>query len=203
VDDITVAVSTYGERKWVRLALERAIPSAQKQGVPVIHYHGATLADARNQCLARVSTDFAIHLDADDRLRAGYVEAMARGTADLRGPAVQYWKQGGRAARPYIPRVAGHQHACSADCITSGAGNWLAIGTCARTAQLREAGGWRDYPCYEDFDLWMRVLLRGATVEAIPDAVYEACHRSDSRNRGPDMRFKNGVHHQIVAANLP
>jgi glycosyltransferase involved in cell wall biosynthesis len=199
--DVTICVGTFGGTEWEQLAQERAIPSAEAQGVPVIHRHSTTLARARNEALARVRTPWVILCDADDELAEGYVNALAAGSADLRAPAVSYVKAG-RPRPPYVPKVAGHRHECTAECIASGEGNWLVVGTAAPTALLRRIGGWRDFPVYEDFDIWMRAILAGATVEAIPDAVYLAHWRGDSRNRGPHQRFKNRIHHEIVAANL-
>lgn len=197
----TIVVATYGDREWIDLACSRAIPSAIAQGCPVIYVHGLTLHDARNAGLAQVETDHTVFLDGDDELEDGYLQAMESGTADLRAPAVRY-TTGGRSRAPFVPRVAGHTHDCTADCVTSGAGNWLVVGTCAPTTLLRDVGGWREWDCYEDFDLWMRALLHGATVEAIPTAIYRAHVRRDSRNRVRAITDKNRVHHAIVAANL-
>jgi GT2 family glycosyltransferase len=199
--DATIAVATFGDSSWADLAQARAIPSAEALGVPVVHVHDETLHDARNAALDLVGTEWVVHLDADDELEPGYLDHMACGTADLRAPAVRYVR-GPRQHTPYVPKVAGHTHDCTGDCIASGAGNWLVVGTMARTQLLRDIGGWRDWPMYEDFDLWMRALLTGATVEAIPSAVYRAFARPDSRNRGPSMVEKNRVHYAIVAANL-
>jgi glycosyltransferase involved in cell wall biosynthesis len=199
--DVSVVVASFGSQEWVCLACSRAVPSALAEGVPVIYVHGLSLHGARNAGLAQVETEHVVFVDADDELEPGYIEAMASGSCDLRAPAVRYIR-GGRPRAPYVPRVASHHHDCTAECVTSGAGNWLVVGTCARTDLLRETGGWREWDCYEDFDLWMRVLLLGATVEAIPAAVYRAHWRADSRNRAPAMVDKNRVHHEIVAANL-
>lgn len=193
--DVTVCVATFGAEHWKDLA-RRAIASAETQA-PVVHVHAETLHDARNQALDQVVTEFVIHLDADDELEPGYVAAIADGTADLRAPAVRYI--GRREHAPYVPRVAGHQHDCSAACLI--AGNWLVIGTAARAQLLRDVGGWRAWPMYEDWDLFLRCHLAGATIEAIPAAVYRAHVRRDSRNRAPSMAAKNRVHHEILAAN--
>jgi glycosyltransferase involved in cell wall biosynthesis len=199
--DVTVVVASFGNQEWMDLASTRAVPSAAAEGVPVVYVHGFSLHGARNEGLEPVRTEYVIFLDADDELEPGYVEAMAAGSCDLRAPAVRYVRNG-RGQAPYVPRVASHHHDCTAECVTSGAGNWMVVGTCARTELVREAGGWREWDCYEDFDLWMRVLLLGATVEAIPSAIYRAHWRVDSRNRAPAMVDKNRVHHAIVAANL-
>lgn len=201
--DVTIAVCTFGDGEWVDLARERALPSAREQTNQVLHLHHLdSLQHARNAALEQIETEWVIYLDADDELEPGYVEAMAKGTADVRGPMARYVREGHRD-RLWQPRVYGHQHDCVAECITSGAGNWLIVGAAVRTELARAAGGWRDWPCYEDFDFWMRVLQTGASVELIRDAIYRAHVRLDSRNRGPAIAHKDRVHHQIVAANLP
>jgi len=192
--DVTVVVGTYGDVSWKQLAESRAIPSVGD--VPVLHVHGETLAEARNKGLEWVETDWVVFLDADDELTPGYFDAMAAGFADLRAPAVEY--VGTSRQSPYMPKVAGHGHDCDGDCLTEG--NWLVIGTAARTNIVRDVGGFREWEVYEDWDLWLRCYLAGATVEAVPEAIYRAHVRRDSRNRAPSMAIKNRVHHEIVKA---
>ena len=197
--DVTVAVATFGAQSWHELALERAIPSARDQAA-VVHAHGRTLAEARNAALSEVETEWVIHLDADDELEKGYVEALSQGTADLRAPRVRYVR-GSQTARPRFPRVAGHRHDCRAECLEDG--NWLVIGTAVRAELVRRVGGWHEWPVYEDWDLFLRCYRAGASVEGVPGAVYRAHVRTDSRNRAPAIEEKNRVHHEIVAANEP
>ena len=196
--EVTVAVCTYGDDHWQQLA-RRAIASAETQA-PVVHVHGDSLHGARNQALEHVDTPYIVYLDADDELEAGYVEALAAGTADLRAPAVRYVTHG-KAHPPRMPRVAGHRHNCTADCLPQG--NWLVVGTAAPTQLLRNVGGWRDFAWSEDWDLWLRCHLAGSTIEAIPSAVYRAHVRRDSRNRAPDRAFKLAAHNAIHRANFP
>lgn len=195
--DITVAVATFGDESWVHLA-QRAIASARDQFVPVIHVHGETLAAARNAALEQVTTEWVVHLDADDEVEPGYFDALAAGTADVRAPAVRYVRAG-RDQAPYVPRVAGHRHACDASCLRSG--NWLVVGSALRAALARDVGGWHEWPLYEDWDLFLRCYLAGASFEALPDAVYRAHVRSDSRNRDPSRVFKDRIHWEIIRAN--
>lgn len=195
--DVTIAVCTFGTDWWVQLAERRAIPSAERFGVPVVHVHGDTLHGARNEALARVDTEWVVYLDADDTLEDGYLTAMAAAPGDLRAPAVRY--VGGRAYRPGIPTVAGHKHECEADCLAYG--NWLVIGTAAPVELLRGVGGWRDFPVYEDWDLWARCWQAGATIARVPDAVYRAYARHNSRNRGSTTKAKRETHQAIARAN--
>lgn len=198
--DVTVAIATFGEKRWETLAKERAIPSAEAQA-PVVHHHGATLAMARNAALEAVQSEFVIHLDADDELESGYVEALGRGEADLRAPAVRYVRGRHDRRMPRMPRVAGHHHACEAACLRDG--NWLVIGTAVRAELLRKVGGWREFSWSEDWDAWLRCWLAGASIEAIPEAVYRAHVDPRSRNRAPSPAERNRVHREIEAANFP
>lgn len=195
--DVTVVVGTYGEEHWAELARERAVPSVTCEA---IHVHAETLARARNRGLEQVETEHVVFLDADDELGSGYFDAMDTGSADLRVPAVEYVR-GSRRHRPIMPRVAGHQHACSAECLPEG--NWMVIGTLAKADLVREVGGFREFEWSEDWDLWLRCYLAGANIEAIPEAIYRAYVRRDSRNRAPGRDVRDRVHWEIHRANFP
>lgn len=195
--DVTVVVATFGDPSWQQLAWSRAIPSVPSN-VTVIHEHGTTLHDARNAGLDRVTTDWVVHLDADDELEPGYLDTLAAGIADVRAPSVSY-VQGSRPAAARMPRVAGHVHRCFAGCLLQG--NWLVVGAMARTDLLRQVGGWRAFDWSEDWDLWLRCHLAGASIEAIPKAVYRAHVRRNSRNRGLPAADRVRVHRQIEEAN--
>lgn len=193
--DVTVAVGTFGDQSWLRLAERRAIPSAEALGVPVVHVHADSLHDARNAAVAKVETEWVVHLDADDELERGFFDAMERGTADVRAPAVRYVPGG----PPRMPTVAGHGHACTAECLQWG--NWLVVGALVRAEMVRGVGGWRDFSWSEDYDLWVRCWQAGATIEAIPDAVYRAHVRRNSRNRGQSRQTRLEAHRAIARAN--
>lgn len=198
---MTIVIASYGDREWLDLACDRATRSAMPQGAPVIYVHGLTLHGARNAGLAQVETEYVVFLDADDELEPGYIDALRAGIADLRAPAVRYVRPNGRAAAPYVPRVAGHHHACTGECLPDG--NWLVVGAMASTRLVRGVGGFRDFSWSEDWDLWLRCWRAGATIEAIPTAVYRAHVRSDSRNRAPDRAARLAAHQAIHRANYP
>lgn len=196
--DLTVCTGTFGDSHWSSLARERARPSVESEGVPWTHEHRGSLADARNAALQFVETEWVVFLDADDELEPGYVEAMGRATADVRGPLVRYMRDG-RERNLWQPRVFGHEHDCTADCLRDG--NWLVIGSAVRTELVREVGGFRDFDWSEDWDLWLRCWLAGATFELIRGAIYRAHVRPDSRNRAPDQAAKLAAHGAIATAN--
>lgn len=198
--DVTVVIATYGDLSWLRLAVDRAVPSVVAQDVPFVLVHGDTLHDARNRGLAQVDTEWVCFLDADDELEPGYFDAMAAAEGDLRAPAVRYVTPKAPNSEARMPRITGHVHDCDVDCLQFG--NWLAIGTCVRKQLLLDAGAWRDWAVYEDFDLWVRCVAAGATTVPVPGAVYRAHVRRDSRNRG-QLRpaEKHAVHQAIARAN--
>lgn len=196
--DVTIAVATFGDDSWVQLAEQRALPSARQFGVTVVHCHGDTLHDARNGAIAQVDTEWVCHLDADDELEPGFLDAMALASADVRAPSVRYVRAG-RASAPAMPRVSGHSHGCSAECLPFG--NWLVVGSLVRADMVRSVGGWRDFDWSEDWDLWVRCYQAGATFEAVPDAVYRAHVRARSRNRSVRGSARLEAHRKIAVAN--
>lgn len=198
--DVSVVVGTFGGQHWIDLA-QRAIRSARALDVPIIHHHADTLHEARNGGLNRVETEWVVHLDADDELDKNFFCEMEYGYADVRAPAVSYVNSG-HVSTPLVPQVFGHSHRCEGDCLQFG--NWLVVGSLVKSDLVRKVGGWRDYPVYEDFDLWQRCWLAGASFEAIPCAIYKAHVRYDSRNRGLySQETKSMTHYRISSTNMP
>jgi glycosyltransferase involved in cell wall biosynthesis len=148
----------------------------------VIHVHHDSLAQARNAALAEVESEFVIHLDADDELEPGYIEAMSRGSADIRAPSVRrvYPRYGIPEDTAVVPKVWSHEHSCTGECLR--AGNWIVIGACARTELVRNIG-WEEFGWSEDWAMWARAWKAGATFETISEAVYRAYHNRRGRNR--------------------
>lgn len=201
MSDVSVVVGTFGEQKWAELAQERAVPSALWLDVPAIHAHGETLAEARNSGLEQVETEWVIHLDADDELEEGYVEAMEGGSADVRAPAVRLMRPGRTRGRIWIPKVFAHDHLCRRDCLPFG--NWICVGAYARTELLRSVGGWEEWPIYEDWALWLRCYAAGARFEYRTDAIYRQHLSPESRNHsGEAFSERNSWHNRIVTEIL-
>lgn len=194
--DCSIVVSTFGNYKWQLLAQERALPNARSFGLPVIYNHGETLHDTRNKGLSEVQTEWVCFLDADDELEPRYFEEMEKAKGDLRAPAVRY-----TGFSPFIPRVNGHSHGgCIGYCLREG--NWCVVGTVAKTELVREVGGWRDYPVLEDFDLWQRCWLAGATVSPVPRAVYRAYSTREGRNLSVPFEEAEVIRKQICRNNM-
>lgn len=196
--DVTVCIATFGADSWRELAATRAVPSALALDVPIIRMHASSLREARNRALDAVTSELVCFLDADDELEPQYFDRIDEVTADVRAPAVRYvrnrFDQGVR-----MPRVAGHAHDCTAECLAFG--NWIVIGAVAPTRLLKDVGGFRDFTWAEDWDLWVRCWQAGATIAPAPRAVYRAHVRRDSRNRGATQDEKNAAHRAIAEAN--
>lgn len=170
--NVSILVCTYGPDRWRELARERAIPSAAIQQpfeIVVVHQADGTLAGARNRGAGYAAGDWLCFLDADDALAPGYLAAMAacepEGPALLM-PAVSYHRGDGTVTEPEIPN----------------AGRWPrinegVIGTLVPADLFAEVGGFREFSCYEDWDLWLRCEKAGARIVHAPQAVYQAYTR--------------------------
>lgn len=176
MSEVSIIIPTFGDLEvWGPLAL-RAVASAEAQtiGAEIIHVHGRTLAEARNEGATKASGGYLVMLDADDELDAGYVEAMLKGSADLRQPAtVGIYPDGTQEGEPNViapgPNLLERNH--------------IVIGAMVRKELFHEVGGFDEFDQFEDWSLWLRCWIAGATIEAIPDAVYRVHFMSESRNR--------------------
>jgi len=170
--ELTIVVATFGETKWIDLAAARAIPSALAQGVPVVSIHGGTsIADARNAALEMVETEWMVHLDADDELEPGYVDALrAAPPGDLLAPSIRLIVDGiPGEVRSLAARDMDHLNPC-------------VIGTAVRRSAIEAAGGWLDEPAWEDWSLFRRIWYVGGMIAEAPDAVYRIHVEPNGRN---------------------
>ena len=170
--DLTVIIATYGSPVWRDLALDRAAPSARNQAQTIIHHDpGRSIAKARNHAAAKATTRWLCFLDADDELAPRYVEAMHKSGGDLRAPAVT-WIDNGRETPP---RILDDRHIEQM--------NPCVVGTLIRRDLFTALGGFREWPAWEDWALFLTAARRGAKIEHVPGAVYRAYVRKGSRNR--------------------
>ena len=199
--DVTIGVGTFGSEYWEQKGWETAKATSAMLGCGVIHFHHKdNLCDSRNAILSMVHTRYVIFLDADDELDSRYVEAMSKGIADIRVPFVRY-RRNGVLSQPHQPRVpsCSHDGLCGPGCLPLG--NYAVIGSAARTEALRALDGFKDWPMYEDWDLWLRAMQAGHTFENIPEAHYIANYSATSRNRAPTQEEKTAAHRAIATAN--
>lgn len=194
--DVSVCIGTFGDKRWVELAEQRAIPSVAAQELPAregIHVHASTLAAARNEAARQATGEYLVFLDADDELHPRYLRAMAKreNAGDLLIPSVSY-RQKHRVDPPKMMEPVAYTE-----------GNHLVIGTCHRRSLFEQVGGFRDWEFYEDWCYWMRCQMAGATLADVPGAIYVAWVKMNSRNRKPTRAQKTAMHHAIRRANCP
>src|SRR5215207_3069141 len=165
-----IGIGTFGSDEWDLRGRKLAKSISADFPILVMHSHGDSLQGARNSIIEVCKTEYLIFLDADDDLQFDYLEAMANGTADVLVPKVRYIHETYRSA-PHFPRVVGcsHDGPCCAACLPLG--NYAVVGSAACTDALRAVGGFRDWPMYEDWDLWLRMHLAGYTFENVEGAV--------------------------------
>lgn len=187
-------VGTFGEQRWADLARERAIPSIEAEGVPVIHHHGdvldtygASLAECRNEGARQTDAEHLLFLDADDEIRPGFFAAMARASGDLRTPAVEYVRPGRGPAKPmFWPEK---------DIRDS---NYLIVSTLIRAELFWRVGGFHAFDLYEDWHLFASCIKAGAVVERIPDAICRVYIDPASKHRRGSTRQEKARAHQEV-----
>jgi GT2 family glycosyltransferase len=174
--DITVIIATYGDRAWVEHA-ERATASVEGAPAIAVHYDVDTLSlgDIRNLAVqdadnAGYARGWLCFLDGDDQLAPGYLNAMRAvepaGPDRLLAPAVSF---NGRQPVMFDDRDIDHINPC-------------VIGTLIHRDQFDDIGGFWGEPAWEDWSLFRRAWLNGATIEHVPDAVYCADSTPDGRN---------------------
>lgn len=185
--DLTVIIATYGSPVWRDLALDRAAPSARTQAQTIIHHDpGRSIAKARNHAAAKATTRWLCFLDADDELAPGYMDAMDKASGDLRAPAVSWISEHSETTPVTLDsRDIEHMNPC-------------VIGTLIRRELFLDLGGFKEWPAWEDWCLFLRAHRAGAVIEHVPDAVYRAHLRPRSRNQSVSNAHR--LHRKIKAA---
>lgn len=168
--DVTFIVGTFGARMWLDMAEERAIPSCQATGRPVIHIHGDTLAKARNEGVAKAVTEWVCIVDADDEISRDFADQAAKVSGDLLAPRyVEVHPDGRRVEIDLSLRDMERMNSCS-------------ISTMIRKQHFLDLGGFREWRGYEDWALWLTAHRRGLRI-ARHDGVHWHHELPHSRNQ--------------------
>lgn len=186
--EVTIVVATFGDPSWKTKAIERAIPSAAAQPhSAVVAMHGDTLAQARNAGALAATTEWLCFLDADDELAEGYVEAMLAAGGDLRAPELHLIHPDGTVD---VPDLVGRDITVTNPCC---------IGTFVRRRMLLDVGGFWGERAWEDWSLFRRCWLAGATITHVADAVYRSF--VDPAGRNSTVAEPRLLHRQIVRSH--
>ena len=190
-DSVAVVVATFGEDRWAQLARTIAAPSAEAEHpAELIVEHGPTLHQARNAGAARARSEWLCFLDADDELEPGYLSALLAPDvlSDLRAPAVRYVVASAPDPAPLVfaSRNIAHMNPC-------------VIGTLIRRELFEAAGRFWPERAWEDWSLFRRAWLLGATIEHIPTAVYRVTVNPAGRNSTVDR--PHTLHREILRSH--
>jgi cellulose synthase/poly-beta-1,6-N-acetylglucosamine synthase-like glycosyltransferase len=186
MDDVTICVATFGDDSW-KVKAEACGDAAAEQGADVLAYHGLTLASARNAMAGDAGTEFLIFLDADDEIAPGYIDAMLTADGDLRAPRLHLVHPDGSTE---IPDLASRDIATMNPC---------AIGTMIRREMFLDVGGFWEERAWEDWSLFRRCWLTGASIVHVPDAVYVS--HVDPAGRNSMVADKRHLHREIIASH--
>lgn len=190
MDTVAVVVATFGAERWAEHARRIAVPSADAQHpdeLIVHHAAGDQLHQARNAAAALARSDWLCFLDADDELEPGYLAAMAAASGDLRAPAVRFVTAG---TAPPPPTVLRRDMATLNPCV---------IGTLIRRDLFAEVGGFWPERAWEDWSLFRRAWLTGATIAQVPDAVYRV--NVDPTGRNSTVDRPHTLHREILRSH--
>jgi len=186
-DDVTICVATFGDDSW-KAKSGAAVARLGDQGQDeVLQVHGQTLASARNHAAEAARTEWLVFLDADDSLAPGYVDAMLAADGDLRAPALHLAHADGTVE---IPDLAARDMNVTNQC---------AIGTMIRRDMFLDVGGFWEEPAWEDWSLFRRCWLLGATIVHVPGAVYVS--HVDPAGRNSTVQAKQKLHREIICSH--
>lgn len=198
---VTIVIATCGSEEWKELG-DRAMSDVQfRFHTPVIRVHlpEASVSEARNVGLEQVRTEYVCFLDADDSLEWPYFNFIPE--HDVTATSITYQNK----TAPLIPKVWAHeQHRskyhrghCSGDCLPDG--NWVHIGAIIRTEAIKAIGGFKEWPVYEDWALFLELQQSGFTFGRRQESVYKATVRDTPghRNQSLPLREKNLIHEDI------
>lgn len=201
---ISVVIATCGSREWSDLAWSRAYPSVahlheRYAEVIVEHIDGdATVEQARNYGAAKATRPWLVFLDADDALAPDFIPKIVRrietdGNVPLRlyAPAVSFVDLAQMTVtEPKIPNTH----------LTMPPLNHCAIGTAVARLTFEQVGGFREgYRPWEDYELWLRCIRAGCTVQYVEEAVYVAHVTEGSRSdipRREAVRLAQRIHRE-------
>lgn len=164
--------------------------------------HGSTLHEARNQAaltaaLPRNRPRWLCFLDADDELDEHFIEAMSDAASSL--------DDGDWLLQPATLGVHpdGHEdpHPVVIPAKSLLDGNYLVIATVLPFAQFLRVGEFREWPMYEDWDLWLRCWKDGAQIRSVPEAIYRVHVNPVGRNSA-DRASQIRTYHQIRSQYL-
>lgn len=146
---------------------------AKRRGVRVVRAKGPTICTARNTGATLTRSPFLIFLDADDCIPQGYVKTLYDASAEGRDaivyPSIQKFGPIKEAATPGADW--GRRELLRSNFIQTSA-------LVRRTAFEQVHGFDEGLPCFQDWDLWLRITANRWHVKHVPGtAIHHRSHR--------------------------
>jgi glycosyltransferase involved in cell wall biosynthesis len=163
----------------------------RQSGVNVVHRANGGLGAARMTGVLATDSDYVFCLDADDRLLAGTLAALAE-TLDADKELAIVWGD----YRLFGERSWRQQTAPSLDPWQISYQNDIPASVLVRRAALLAGGGWELRGGYEDWDMLMGLAERGLRGRRVPIVAYEY------RQHGPRMLGDSATRHGEIYAQL-
>lgn len=185
---ITIGISAYNQQEFLPDAIESALNQsvdcevivvndgspdntkeiAEGYEVKVINQANKGLASARNTVIMNMTGDYFLPLDSDDQLLENCVEKIievAEETkADIISPSFRcFGTESGNVILGSNPSLEDFKTA-----------NRIGYCSAIRTKTLKDVGGYNPKMVYgwEDWDLWIDLLKRGAKLVTIPEVLW-------------------------------
>jgi hypothetical protein len=171
------------------------LTALEQRGVAVVRRPNGGLGAARTTGLESTRAPFVFPLDADDRLEAGALAAMADvleghpGAGFAWGDYVLFGEQNGRYRSPshWLPWTLTYV-------------NPYPVCSMFRRETLERAGAWQ-MRSYEDWDLWLRLVGLGVGGMRVDRVVYQRRLHGDSRLLAAARRDHQRLYAEIQARN--
>lgn len=154
----------------------RVLDFLRQRDVTVMDQHGRGLPAARNSGFARCRAPVVVPLDADNRLRPGFVSAALAVLESRSDVAVVYGDRCEFGNRTGTVQVADF------DLLQLVQGNYIDACAAVRKAAWEDCGGYDEQMLdgWEDWDLWLRVAVRDWVFEHLSMPAFDYCVRNGS-----------------------
>jgi len=160
-----------------------ALDVLERDGVTVVRQENRGVCHARNEGLERVSTPYAVVVDADDRLAPGALAAMrapldADSSLGFAYGAMRFFGTWHGVIR--FPEYSGyrllHRHT-------------IGLSALMRRAVLEDTGGFdAEFENYEDWELWLNALAHGWRGRRVSAVTLEYRRHAGNSKQGEDRR---------------
>jgi hypothetical protein len=179
---------------------QEIVRELERAGYRVLTLEHRGLAHARNRGIAQAQCDVVLPLDADNRLRTGFVEAaldvLARNSdvVAVYGDRYEFGQRSGRVevGVPDLDRLL--------------CGNYIDACAVIRRDAWRACGGYDEampVQGHEDWELWLSMLERGFTLQRLGMVAFDYRVRPDSMLSRTSPDVQAAIERYVLAKHAP